>query len=120
MLKQVMWGAGGILLAAAIFASSVTPSAVPGSPSDAPVVTPVATPGAAPTVQPQVATSPKPTPVFEAESGDTVFGAPMVSTAPMASTRTEPPPTVTDPDSALANGGRQFNAKPGRPYPIPK
>ncbi len=118
MLKQVMWGAGGILLAAAIFASSVTPSTVPGAPSNAPVVPP--SPGAAPTVQQPPSAPSQPTAVFAEESGDTVFGAPMVSTAPMATSSTEAPPVVSDPDSAIGNGGRQFNARPGRPYPIPE
>lgn len=116
MLKQVMLGAGGILLAAAIFASSVTPSTVPGAPSSAPAVTP----GATPTAQPQPSAPSQPTAVFAEESGDTVFGAPMVSTAPMSTSSAEPPPIITDPDSAIANGGKQFTAKPGRIYPTPE
>lgn len=117
MLKQVLWGAGGILLAAAIFASSVTPGTAPGDASSAPVAAPVVTPSSQP---PQPSTSAQSTSVFEAESGDTVFGAPMVSTAPMSTTSAEPPPIFTDPDSAVANGGKQINAKPGRPYPTPR
>lgn len=119
MLKQVMLGSGGILLAAAIFASSVTTGPVPvGAPipaSEAPSATPpLVTP-----VPPQPAIAPPP-PAPE-ETGDTQFGAPMVSNKPVAEHAAEPAPIVTDPDSALANGGRQYNARnTPHNFPIPK
>ena len=114
-----MLGSGGIMLAAAIFASSVNTGPVPAG-------APVAPAAASETVPPVVTAPPpqmvvtRPAPPPEEETGDTQFGAPMISTKPIAEAVAEPAPPVTDPDSALANGGRQYNARPGRNYPIPK
>ena len=117
MLKEVMLGSGGIMLAAAIFASSVnigqTPADTAGSAPDnaPPVVTP---PPAELVVVPPPAAMPE-------ENGDTQFGAPMISTTPVAAEVAEPQPIITDPDSAVANGGRQYKAKDTpHHYPIPK
>lgn len=117
MLKQVMLGSGGIMLAAAIFASSYNTGPAPaGTPVAAPVsATPVVAPAPS---QPHVAPSAPPLPAED--TGDTQFGAPMISTKPVAEAVAEPLPIFTDPDSAVANGGRQYNARPGHSYPIPK
>lgn len=119
MLKEVMLGSGGILLAAAIFASSVnvgpTPAGAPAAP-----VPPVVTPPPVSVSKPQIVTSP-PVPI-EDDSGDTQFGAPMITTTPVAEASPEAEPIVTDPDSAVGNGGRQYRAKGNVPhnFPIPK
>lgn len=118
MLKQVMLGSGGILLAAAIFASSFNAGRAPaGAPGTAPVTAPPVVTPPPPTAQ--VVTPPPPPPAEE--TGDTQFGAPMISTKPVSEIAAEPQPIVTDPDSALGNGGRQFHAR-GTPhnFPIPK
>ncbi len=119
MLKQVMLGSGGILLAAAIFASSVNTG-------PAPVGAPVAAHDPAAAAPPVVTTVPPqpvvaPPPPQPEESGDTQFGAPMISTRPVAEHVAEPAPIVTDPDSAVANGGRQYNARnTPHNFPIPR
>jgi len=119
VLKQVMLGSGGILLAAAIFASSFNLGPAPaGAPVSAPVAAPpVVTP---PPPAAQVVTPPAPQPAED--TGDTQFGAPMISTKPVAEASPEPEPIVTDPDSAVGNGGRQYRARGNQPhnFPIPK
>lgn len=120
MLKEVLLGSGGILLAAAIFASSVTTGPVQVGAPVAPGEAPAAAPPVVAPVPPQPFIAPPP-PLPTEESGDTEFGAPMVSSRPVAEQAAEPAPIVTDPDSALANGGRQFNARnTPHNYPIPK
>ncbi|ESZ86756.1 MAG: hypothetical protein Q27BB25_12745 [Blastomonas sp. CACIA14H2] len=117
MLKEVMLGSGGIMLAAAIFASSVNTGPVPaGAPGAAPVAAPpVVTP------PPSEAVVTPPPPPLPEDTGDVQFGAPMISTKPVAEVVAEPQPIVTDPDSAVANGGRQYNAHDTpHNYPIPK
>ena len=117
MLKEVMLGSGGIMLAAAIFASSVN---IGPAPADAAGAAPASAPPVvtAPPAPPVAAPSPAPIPE---ETGDTQFGAPMISTQPVAEAVAAPQPIITDPDSAVANGGRQYQAKDTpHHYPIPK
>lgn len=116
MLKEVMLGSGGIMLAAAIFASSFSPGAnpVPTAPEVAPPV------AIAPVVAPPQTTTPRPAPIFPEDSGDMTFGAPMIETTPVESGTGEDAPMSAAPDTAEATGGRQFNAKPGRVYPVPR
>ena len=116
MLKEVMMGSGGILLAAAVVASSVSPG-TPRAPDTAPPV-PAQQIVAAPPTQ-QAAPSP-PQPVFADDSGDMQFGAPMIEAAPVEDSFGEAVASTADPDSAEAAGGRQFYAQPGRPNPIPR
>lgn len=113
MLKEVMLGAGGIMLAAAIFASSVGPAAQPAAPVG--TVTPVI---AAPPQATTAATSPSPAPDFADDSGDSQFGAPMIESTPVDSV--DPAPLPADAEAINEAGGRQFYARPGRPYPIPE
>lgn len=120
MLKQVMLGSGGILLAAAIFASSVNTGPVPVGAPVPPAEGAQAAPPVVTAVTPPTVTAPPPPPPAE-ENGDTQFGAPMVSTKPVTELAAEPVQIVTDPDSALGNGGRQYNARNMRHnFPIPK
>jgi len=115
MLKEVMLGSGGIMLAAAIFASSVTTGTgpVPAAPvQPAPV--------AAPPPPAAVASAPRPATVFPEDTGDVDFGAPMIEAVPVETGLADPAVNTAAPDSAEAAGGRQFNAKPGRAYPIPR
>lgn len=120
MLKQVMLGSGGILLAAAIFASSVNTGPVPAGAPVPSAEGPQAAPPVVTAATPPTVTAPPPPPPAE-ENDDTQFGAPMVSTKPVAELAAEPAPMVTDPDSALGNGGRQYNARNTRHnFPIPK
>lgn len=115
MLKEVMLGSGGIMLAAAIFASSVTTGTgpVPAAPAQpAPVAAP---PPPAP-----VASAPRPATVFPEDTGDVDFGAPMIEAVPVETGLADPAVNTAAPDSAEAAGGRQFNAQPGRAYPIPR
>lgn len=108
------------MLAAAIFASSFSPGATP--PSDAPAAqapvhaAPVA---AAPAPAPQMAKRP-PVSIFPEGSGDVEFGAPMIEAAPVGSGEGISGAITAAPDTAEASGGRQFLAKPGRTYPIPR
>lgn len=107
-------GSGGILLAAAMVASSVSP---PTNPAPAAPVAAVA--AAVPPPVQQAAPAPSPA-VFADDSGDMQFGAPMIEAAPVESEFGDGTAVTSDPDSAEAAGGRQFNAKPGRPYPTPR
>lgn len=116
MLKEVMLGSGGIMLAAAIFASSVTTGTGPVPAAPAPVATPVA----APPPPAPVASAPRPATVFPEDTGDVDFGAPMIEAVPVETGLADPAVNTAAPDSAEAAGGRQFNAKPGRAYPIPR
>lgn len=117
MLKEVMLGSGGIMLAAAIFASSVAPSVNP-APTAPEVAPPVVT---APVVAPpQPVAAPQRAQIFPEETGDVQFGAPMIQTAPVESGQGDTAALSAAPDTADAAGGRQFNSKPGRAYPIPK
>jgi hypothetical protein len=113
MLKEVMIGSGGILLAAAMVASSVAPGPDTAAPMAAQPVVVVPPP-----VQ-QAAPSPA-QPVFADESGDMEFGAPMIEAVPVEDAASDPTTLTADPDTAEASGGRQFYAQPGRPYPIPR
>lgn len=80
MLKEAMLGVGAIMLAAATFVSSVTPGAATGGALRAQTAA-----WSVPPYQPtQPVVSSRPDPVFETESGDTRFGAPMVSTKPLS------------------------------------
>lgn len=118
MLKEVMLGAGGVMLAAAIFASSVVPSVDPAAAGIAPAPVAVqAVPAAPPQPAPQVVPSPPP-PVLQDDSGDVQFGAPMIETTPVESG--DSAPIAPDPEGEESPAGRQFNSKPGRPYPIPR
>jgi len=112
MLKEVMLGSGGIMLAAAIFASSVTTGTGPVPAAPAPV--------AAPPPPAAVASAPRPAAVFPEDTGDVDFGAPMIEAVPVETGLADPAVNTAVPDSAEAGGGRQFNAKPGRAYPIPR
>lgn len=116
MLKQVMMGAGGILLAAAIFASSITPGPVQPDGSAVPA------PAAPLVVQPAapVVSSSQPRSVFEEESGDTQFGAPMILTEPQAEVNAEPEPMPSGAQNGPINGGRPFVPRPGMPHPLPE
>lgn len=98
MLKQVMLGSGGILLAAVIFAASITP----GPPAAAPAPA-VAQPS--PVVVAATQTdAPPPAAVFPDDSGDVTFGAPMIAATPVDSGSgdgsAEPAPLDATPDSA--------------------
>ncbi len=116
-----MLGSGGILLAAAIFASSINTGPVPAGAPAAPAAAPAGAPPVVMPVPAQRVTAPPPPAAEDDETGDTQFGAPMVSTKPMAESVAEPAPIVTDPDSAVGNGGRQYQAKnTPHHYPIPK
>lgn len=117
MLKEVMLGSGGIMLAAAIFASSVAPEIEPaaGAPAIAPEV--ATSPAVAPPIK---AAAPRPVQVFGDTSGDMSFGAPMIETTPVESGMGEDGPISAAPESAEASGGRQFYSIPGRPNPIPR
>lgn len=119
MLKEVMLGSGGIMLAAAIFASSVTTGTgpVPAAPAQP---APVAAPVAAPPPQAPLASAPRPATVFPEDTGDVDFGAPMIEAVPVETGLADPAVNTAAPDSAEAAGGRQFNAQPGRAYPIPR
>lgn len=103
------------MLAAAIFASSVSSgtSPVPVT-ADAPPP-----PIAAPAPTPQVAT-PRPAQLFPDVADNGEFGAPMIETAPVDAGSDAPVPIPADPYGTEASGGRQFNAVPGRAYPIPR
>lgn len=117
MLKEVMIGSGGILLAAAMVASSVSPGPAAAPEAAVPMAAqPVVV--VPPPVQ-QAAPSPAQS-VFADESGDMDFGAPMIEAVPVEDTASDPTTLTADPDSAEASGGRQFYAQPGRPYPIPR
>lgn len=117
MLKEVMLGSGGIMLAAAIFASSVAPNVNPAATAPA-VAPPVAT---APVVAPvQQAAAPRPAQVFPEDSGDLNFGQPMIETTPVESGAGPADAVSAAPDTAEEGGGRQFSAKPGRSYPLPR
>lgn len=115
MLKEVMLGSGGIMLAAAIFASSVTPGTGPVAQAPA---EPVAVVTAAPPAS--KVTAPRPAQIFAEDSANLDFGAPMTETTPMESGLADPAATTAAPDSAEAAGGRQFYSIPGRPNPIPR
>ncbi|MDM7955336.1 hypothetical protein [Blastomonas sp.] len=115
MLKEVMLGSGGIMLAAVIFASSMTPGTAPVA--DVPAE-PVA--AVAPAPPARVLTAPRPAPIFPEESGDLTFGAPMIEAVPVESGTADPELSTAIPGSAEAQGGRQFYARPGRPYPTPR
>jgi len=114
MLKQVMLGAGGIMLAALIFASSVTPNPDLAA-TDAPVAAPPVS--APPPVMPPPR-QPRPAPVFAEDSGDETFGAPMIEAVPVDSG--DVAAISPDPDNGEDTGGQQYTAKPGRSYPIPR
>jgi hypothetical protein len=114
MLKEVMLGSGGIMLAAAIFASSVTPGGAPVTEA------PTGAEAAAPPPPARGATPPKRAQIFPEQSGDVDFGAPMIEAVPIESGLADPALGAAAPDSAEAQGGRQFYAKPGRPYPVPR
>ncbi|GGB51373.1 hypothetical protein GCM10010833_02610 [Blastomonas aquatica] len=124
MLKEVMLGSGGIMLAAAMFASSFSPRKAPaseGPSAQAPVDSaPVA---ATPAPALRMAGGP-PVSIFPEGSGDVDFGAPMIEAAPVESGQgvsgaiTAAPDTA--PDTAEASGGRQFYARPDQPNPIPR
>lgn len=116
MLKEVMLGSGGIMLAAAIFASSVTTGTGPVPAAPAPATKPVA----APPPPAAVASAPRPAAVFPEDTGDVDFGAPMIEAVPVETGLADPAVNTAAPDSAEAAGGRQFNAQPGRAYPIPR
>ena len=81
---------------------------------------PVAAPVAAPPPPAAVASAPRPAAVFPEDTGDVDFGAPMIEAVPVETGLADPAVNTAVPDSAEAGGGRQFNAKPGRAYPIPR
>lgn len=114
MLKEVMLGAGGIMLAAAIFASSMAPSGNSAAPAAVPGA---AAPVAAPAAPSPVATQPT-SPVFQDDSGDMQFGAPMIAAAPIETG--DAAPISPAPEGSESTAGRQFTTKPGGPYPIPR
>ncbi|WP_040370824.1 hypothetical protein [Blastomonas sp. AAP53] len=115
MLKQVMMGAGGILLAAAIFASSITPGTVQADGATTP------SPSTPPVVQavPPVVSSSQPRSVFGEETGDIQFGAPMIPAEPQREVSTDPDPGPSVDQNGPANGRRTFAPRPGMPYPQP-
>ncbi len=115
MLKEVMLGSGGIMLAAAIFTSSLTPGASPAPVAPEAPAPQIATPP--PAVQ---VASPRPAQIFPDETDNLDFGAPMIETAPIDAGADAPAPVSADPYGAEASGGRQFNPKPGEAYPIPR
>ncbi|MFN3475114.1 MAG: hypothetical protein ACK4ZW_13820 [Blastomonas sp.] len=114
MLKEVMLGSGGIMLAAAIFASSMTPGAGPTTQAPAEPV-PVAPPPAA-----RMAAAPATTQIFPEDPAQADFGAPMIEAVPVESGLADPALSTAAPESAEGQGGRQFYARPGRPYPVPR
>ncbi|WP_430386630.1 hypothetical protein [Blastomonas fulva] len=115
MLKEVMLGSGGIMLAAAIFASSMTPGTMPAPAAPQQPAQVVAAPPPAP-----VAAAPRPAAVFPEDTGDIDFGAPMIEAVPVETGLADPAVNTAAPDSAEAAGGRQFYARPGSPNPVPR
>ncbi|PXW73418.1 hypothetical protein C7451_110145 [Blastomonas natatoria] len=98
MLKQVMLGSGGIMLAAAIFASSVDTGsapaedpAQPGAPLIAPAPPTMSAPGSpVPDVPPP--------PFVDQPTGDSHFGSPMLSAQPVDEATAEPLQIAVDPE----------------------
>lgn len=115
MLKEVMLGSGGIMLAAAIFASSMTPGAGPTTQPPAEPVTVAPPPPAT-----RLAAAPATTQIFPEDAAQADFGAPMIEAVPVESGLADPPLSTAAPESAEAQGGRQFYSRPGQPYPIPR
>lgn len=103
------------MLAAAIFASSVTPSTDPAEGAPAGPVAIATPPPAAP-----VAAAPQRTQIFPDQTGNLDFGAPMIETTPAESGMADPALSTAPAGSAEAAGGRQFYATPGRPFPVPR
>lgn len=113
MLKKVMLGAGGVMLAAAIFASSVGPAVQPSVPEG--TIPPIA---AAPQQNSDSVASPPPVPDFAGDSGDTQFGAPMIESTP--ADLVDPAPLPADAEAMNEDGDHQFYARPGDPSSIPE
>ncbi len=111
-------GAGGIMLAAAMFAGSVTPDprlAQAGHEEAGNLPPQTAAPAPVPQSSPVV----RPAPVVFPDSGDEVFGAPMIETTPAEVVDTAGIAPLPNGEQSESNG-RQFNAQPGRSYPIPR
>jgi hypothetical protein len=119
MLKEVMLGSGGILLAAAIVASSMPPT------TPAPEMVPAVHAPAVPVAQAAPPPPPPPPPV-QAEpdmadgTGDKKFGAPMIDTTPVEKRLADAPSAPGDTGDTEPSADQQFNAVPGSSYPVPR
>ena len=105
MLKQVMLGSGGIMLAAAIFASSVNTGSRPAEPAAEALSPPTVAEAPTTTISDGTAHTVQPPPFIDQPTGDSQFGAPMVSAQPVGDGVAPPPigggisePEVITPD----------------------